>query len=93
MLYAIDQYAQWTDRAALSMDSTVGRAAPSVNEFGAGRTDWHGPSCTFYRCFNCPCALGGGMGNGELHAWIWQGIRKIRSLDSVCICSFYFHLS
>ena len=58
MLCAIDQSAQWTDRAALSMDSTVGRAAPSVDEFGAGRTDWHGPGCTFYRCFNCPCAPG-----------------------------------
>ena len=89
MLCAIDQYAQWTDRAALSMDPLVGRAVPSVDEFEAGRTDWHGPSCTFYRCFNCPCALGG-IGNGELHAWIWQGIRNIKSLDSVCIFPFTF---
>ena len=59
MSCAIDQYAQWTDRAALSMDPLVGRAVPSVDEFEAGRTDWHGPSCTFYRSFNCPCALGG----------------------------------
>ena len=33
-------------------------AAPSVDGFGARRTDWHGPNCALYRCFNCLCASG-----------------------------------
>ena len=63
MLCAIDQSAPSTEHTALSMDSllaepSIDHPAPSVDGFGAGRTDWHGPSCMFYRHFKCPCALG-----------------------------------
>ena len=37
------------------------RAAPSVDGFGATRTDCHGSSCPLSHCFKCPSALGDGL--------------------------------
>ena len=57
MLCAIDRSAPSINGAALSIDPLLVQAliyctSPSVDGFGAGRTDWRGPSCTFNHHFN-----------------------------------------
>ena len=72
MLCAIGQYEPSTDCAALSMDlllaqPSIDRAAPSVDGFGACRTDWHGPSCAFYHCFKLSVCAGGRVKVSYMH--------------------------